>query len=115
MPNGSPCPDSPKTWKEWNLFRSSVGILYIAGSFLIYWYVLSGKVPVEWRTEAGLIIGALIAKSGNVLDFCFNSTQGSEKKTEMMVDAAKTAAKEAAVVASASKAEVKVVSTNAMG
>ncbi len=77
-------PNNGKKSKQY--FRPSVGIIYLLGTFAIFCFVLSGKVDPASREMASMIVGALITKSGTIIDWAFGSSQGSDKKTDMMAD-----------------------------
>ena len=74
------------------IFRPVIGIIYLIGAFVVFVLVLTGRTDILWKDVALMITGALIAKSGTIVDWAFGSSQGSETKTEIMADAAKTAA-----------------------
>ena len=75
-----------------NYFRATIGVLYLIGCFAVFYLVLAGKTAIEWKDVANIIIGALIAKSGTIVDWTFGSSQSSDHKTEIMADAAKALA-----------------------
>jgi hypothetical protein len=91
------------------IFRPIIGVIYLVGAFAVFYLVLSGRTDVAWKDVALMIIGALIAKSGTIVDWAFGSSQGSETKTELLADSAKTAAASAVDTAKvlAEKEEVK--------
>ena len=74
-----------------NYFRSTVGIVFLLGSFSVFYLVLSGKTSLEWKDVALIIVGALIAKIGTIMDLTFGSSQSSDHKTDIMADTAKAA------------------------
>jgi hypothetical protein len=74
------------------VFRPVIGVIYLAGAFAVFILVLTGRTDIAWKDVALMICGALIAKSGTIVDWAFGSSQGSETKTEMMADTAKTTA-----------------------
>jgi hypothetical protein len=82
-----PCPT-----KTLYVFRPVIGIIYLAGAFAVFILVLTGRTDIAWKDVALMITGALIAKSGTIVDWAFGSSQGSETKTEMMADSAKALA-----------------------
>jgi hypothetical protein len=81
--------DTPCPTKTLYVFRPVIGILYLVGAFAVFILVLTGRTDIQWKDVALMITGALIAKSGTIVDWAFGSSQGSEKKTEMMADTAK--------------------------
>jgi hypothetical protein len=83
--------DSPCPTKTLYVFRPVIGIIYLVGAFAVFILVLTGRTDIQWKDVALMITGALIAKSGTIVDWAFGSSQGSEKKTEMMADTAKAA------------------------
>jgi len=67
-----------------NFFRPIIGIIYLLGSFCIFALVMSGKCDSAWRDVSMLIVGALITKSGTIIDWAFGSSESSAKKTELL-------------------------------
>lgn len=67
-----------------SFFRPIIGVIYLIGTFFIFALVMLGYVNQAWRTETSMIVGALIAKSGTIIDWAFGDSEGSRKKTELM-------------------------------
>lgn len=89
-------PDNPVPTKApVMIFRPIIGIIYLLGSFGVFTLVLMGKTDVLWKDVALMIVGALIAKSGTIVDWSFGSSQSSNHKTEIMADTAKQNVQEA--------------------
>jgi hypothetical protein len=85
--NGEPCQT-----KTLNIFRPVIGVIYLFGAFAVFILVLTGRTDIAWKDVALMITGALIAKSGTIVDWAFGSSQGSEDKTAILADTARTAA-----------------------
>ena len=66
------------------IFRPAIGVIYLLGSFTIFALVMAGKADPDWRDVALMIVGALITKSGTIVDWCFGSSEDSSKKTDML-------------------------------
>lgn len=77
--------------KTLNIFRPVIGVIYLLGAFAVFILVLTGRTDIAWKDVALMITGALIAKSGTIVDWAFGSSQGSEDKTAILADTAKAA------------------------
>ena len=80
-----------------NYFRATVGIIFLLGSFAVFYLVLAGRTSLDWKDVALMIVGALIAKIGTIVDWTFGSSQSSDHKTDIMAESAKAEAKEGRV------------------
>ena len=89
MANGSS--STEQGWLS-QVFGPILGLTFIAGSFVVFWLVLTGKTAIEWKDIAQLIVGSLLATDGVIIAKYYISSQSSERKTEIMAAAAKTAA-----------------------
>jgi len=73
-----------------NYFRATVGIIFLLGSFGIFYLVLGGKADINWKDVSLMVVGALIAKLGTIIDWTFGSSQSSDHKTDIMAETAKS-------------------------
>ena len=83
MANGDapvPCPNDPP--KQY--FKPAIGIIYLVGAFATFALVLAGKTDAAWKDVALMIVGALITKSGTIVDYAFGGSQSSDRKTELL-------------------------------
>ena len=70
--------------KTKDIYMYGLGALIVFGFFFIL-YIIFGKVlPVENKEIGLLVIGALVAKFGDVVNYFFGSSKGSADKTELM-------------------------------
>jgi hypothetical protein len=90
MANGDPCPNVPAG--PTMIIGPLVGIIFLLGSFAIFWLVLTGKTDVAWKEVALTIVGALLIQDALIVGKYYGASQSSDRKTEIMADAAKTLA-----------------------
>jgi hypothetical protein len=68
-----------------------IGVLFIIGSFSMFAIVLLGFTKIEWKDIALVIVGALLNQCSIIISRWYTSSESSERKTEIMADAAKAA------------------------
>lgn len=71
-----------KNLKE--VYMYALGALVVAGFFFILFIIFRAALPEGNKEIAYLVIGALVAKFGDVVNYFFGSSKGSADKTEMM-------------------------------
>ncbi|MFA4834843.1 MAG: hypothetical protein WC749_02060 [Dehalococcoidia bacterium] len=103
--------DEPCPKKALEVFRPILGVIFLLGTFTIAAFIFSGKVDANWASVASSFLGSLLTGVMLILTWAYGSSKGSETKTEMMVDTAKTTAaatiETAKVLAAAEVAEKK--------
>jgi len=71
-----------KKMKE--LYMYALGALVVFGFFFILFIIFNKVLPTENKEIGLLVIGALIAKFGDVIGYFFGSSKGSADKSELM-------------------------------
>jgi len=66
------------------IFQYALGALIVIGFFFILYIVFKTEMPVSNKEIGLLVIGALIAKFGDVVAYFYGSSKGSSDKTDMM-------------------------------
>ncbi len=66
------------------LYMYALGALVVAGFFFILFIIFRAALPEGNKEIAYLVIGALVAKFGDVVNYFFGSSKGSADKNEMM-------------------------------
>lgn len=66
------------------IFQYSLGALIVTGFFFILYVIFKKALPDGNKDIGLLVIGALIAKFGDVVAYFFGSSKGSADKTEMI-------------------------------
>jgi predicted permease len=61
-----------------------LGALIVGGFFFILYVVFSKALPEDNREIGLLVIGALIAKFGDVVNYFYGSSKGSAEKNELL-------------------------------
>lgn len=62
----------------------ALGGLIVIGFFFILYVIFRKVMPTENKEIGLLVIGALVAKFGDVVSFFFGSSKGSADKNEML-------------------------------
>lgn len=83
-----PCASS----KPGATLRSVIGILYLLGCFTVFFLILTGRTDPTWKDVANMIVGSFITQVAVIIGYYYNSSQSSDRKTEIMADTAKAAA-----------------------
>lgn len=65
-------------------YMYGLGALIVFGFFFILWVIFGKVLPAENKDIGLLVIGALVAKFGDVVNYFFGSSKGSADKTELM-------------------------------
>jgi len=73
-----------KTMKTKEIFMYALGGLVVIGFFFILYIIFSKTMPTENKEIGLLVIGALVTKFGDVINYFFGSSKGSADKTELM-------------------------------
>jgi CDP-diglyceride synthetase len=66
------------------VYMYALGALVVVGFFFILFIIFRAALPEGNKEIAYLVIGALVAKFGDVVNYFFGSSKGSADKTEMM-------------------------------
>lgn len=66
------------------IFQYALGALIVVGFFFILFVIFKMVLPEGNKDIGLLVIGALIAKFGDVVAYFFGSSKGSADKTEMI-------------------------------
>ena len=74
-----------KPKEGWSM-RPFIAVTYLIGAFAIFIMVILGKADLQWRDVALMIIGAIITKSGTIIDWYYGSSQDSSKKTDLLAE-----------------------------
>jgi len=72
------------TMKTKDLIQYALGALITIGFFSILYIVFFFAMPEGNKDFGLLVIGALIAKFGDVVSYFYGSSKGSSDKTELM-------------------------------
>jgi hypothetical protein len=64
------------------LIRTALSLLVVGGFFIAFWLLVTSKA--EDTKIALILVGALSANFGAIVQFYFGSSAGSEYKTEVM-------------------------------
>lgn len=75
-----------------DLYMYLLGALIVIGFFTILIVVFKTEIPTSNTSIANIIIGALVAKFGDVVGYFFGSSKGSADKTEAVNKAAESLA-----------------------
>jgi len=67
-----------------DIYMYLLGALIVVGFFVILIVVFRKVMPVENKEIGLMVIGALVAKFGDVVNYFFGSSKGSADKTELM-------------------------------
>lgn len=70
--------------KTKDIYMYGLGALIVIGFFFILWIIFGKVLPTENKEIGLLVIGALVAKFGDVVNYFFGSSKGSADKTELM-------------------------------
>lgn len=70
--------------KTKEIFQYALGALITAGFFVILYVVFVIAMPEGNKDVGLLVIGALIAKFGDVVSYFYGSSKGSADKTDAM-------------------------------
>jgi CDP-diglyceride synthetase len=70
--------------KAKDIYMYLLGALIVIGFFVILIVVFRKVMPVENKEIGLMVIGALVAKFGDVVNYFFGSSKGSADKTELM-------------------------------
>lgn len=66
------------------IFQYALGALIVIGFFFILYIIFKMVLPEGNKDIGLLVIGALIAKFGDVVAYFFGSSKGSADKTEIL-------------------------------
>jgi len=66
------------------IYMYALGALIVVGFFFVLYIVFIAEVPTGNKDLGLLVIGALVAKFGDVVSYFFGSSKGSSDKTKMM-------------------------------
>lgn len=69
-------------WQQ--IFQYTLGAIIVIGFFIILVTVFSKEMPVSNKEIGLLVIGALIAKFGDVVSYFYGSSKGSSDKNELL-------------------------------
>ena len=64
------------------IFQYSLGSLLVIGFFFILYIVFAKTMPESNKDLGLLVVGALVAKFGDVVSYFFGSSKGSADKTD---------------------------------
>lgn len=67
--------------------RPIIAILFVAGSFFIYYVITAGMCDPAWNDIVNIIVGAVIANVTAIVQYYFGSSSGSSQKTDIMAHA----------------------------
>lgn len=70
--------------KAKEIYMYALGALIVIGFFVILLVIFRKVMPIENKEIGLLVIGALVAKFGDVVNYFFGSSKGSADKTEIM-------------------------------
>jgi len=70
--------------KQKEIYMYALGALVVVGFYFILFIMFSKVLPTENKEIGLLVIGALVAKFGDVVNYFFGSSKGSSDKTEML-------------------------------
>ena len=70
--------------KAKDIYMYLLGALIVVGFFVILIVVFRKVMPVENKEIGLMVIGALVAKFGDVVNYFFGSSKGSADKTDLM-------------------------------
>ena len=71
-----------RSQKEWYMY--ALGALIVAGFFAILWVMFGKEMPASNKDIGLMVIGALVAKFSDVVNYFYGSSKGSADKTEAM-------------------------------
>lgn len=71
-----------KTTKE--IYMYALGALIVIAFFITIYFLVKIPMPVSNKDLLLIVIGALVAKFGDVVAYFFGSSKSSADKTEMM-------------------------------
>jgi hypothetical protein len=66
--------------------RGVTGFLVLVGSFAYFGMVSQGWLSTEWKDVVMMITGALISNVTTIVQWCFGSSKGSDKKTDALIE-----------------------------
>lgn len=69
---------------KWPDIRSLLAITIVAGMFFIFNSLLTHEVPEGNRDTTNILLGAVTAAAGVIIQFFFGSSKGSENKDAVM-------------------------------
>ncbi len=70
--------------KAKDIFQYSLGALIVIAILLLVYVVFTVELPPANKDVALIVIGALVAKFGDVVAYFYNSSKGSAEKTEII-------------------------------
>jgi hypothetical protein len=73
--------------KTKEIYMYALGALVVAGFFFILFVIFKNILPDSNKEIAYLVIGALVAKFGDVVNYFYGSSKGSADKTEIITKA----------------------------
>jgi len=66
------------------IYMYALGALIVIGFFFVLYVVFVAEMPQSNKELGLLVIGALVAKFGDVVNYFFGSSKGSSDKNEMI-------------------------------
>ena len=70
--------------KTKDIYMYALGALIVLGFFVILIVVFNSTMPDANKEIGFMVIGALVAKFGDVVSYFFGSSKGSAEKNEMI-------------------------------
>lgn len=70
--------------KTKDIFQYALAALIVLVFFTLIYIVFRWSLPGENKEIAYLVIGAIVMKFGDVVAYFFNSTKGSQEKTDII-------------------------------
>lgn len=67
-----------------DVFQYALGALIVISILVLVYVVFTVELPDKNKDVALMIIGALVAKFGDVVAYFYNSSKGSADKTEII-------------------------------
>ena len=70
--------------KTKDIFQYALGALIVISIMVLIYVVFTVELPPANKDVALIVIGALVAKFGDVVAYFYNSSKGSAEKTEII-------------------------------
>lgn len=68
------------------IYQYALGALIVIGFFVILIVVFRSSMPTDNKEIGFMVIGALVAKFGDVVSYFYGSSKGSADKNELIRD-----------------------------
>jgi len=64
--------------------RHVIAIMVIVGSFGAFYMVAAGKCDTAWEKTTFMVVGALVSLVTTIVQWYFGSSEGSDRKTNLL-------------------------------